>query len=277
MPLFGVELKIDHATIAGRDLAAMQRALKDAGIPSESGGPHANHATEMALVSFPDGSYLELIAIQAHADPDALAAHAWHKFLEGNAGPCAWAVRPDDLSAEALRLRGRGVAVTPVIRNGRRRPDGVELQWETVQAGEGDGNFLPFMIHDFTPRARRAFPSGSPTTTNYKGVSKIVLGVRDLDAAIKRYEDAYGLPAPITQEDARFGARLAWFADTPVVLAAPLTPQSWLAARIARFGEAPCAFILQSARPRPASGSAWFGRPVSWLSPGAADWRLGVE
>ena len=88
------QLHIDHATVAGKSLQAMREALRAAGVPSEYGGPHSNHATEMALASFPDGSYLELIAIQPHANPAAVTAHYWHNFLESDGGPCAWAIRP---------------------------------------------------------------------------------------------------------------------------------------------------------------------------------------
>ena len=72
--LFAVDLKIDHVTVAGSDLKKMQSDLSAIGIPSSYGGPHSNRATEMALISFPDGSYLELIAIQANADPQMAAA-----------------------------------------------------------------------------------------------------------------------------------------------------------------------------------------------------------
>src|SRR5208282_4763947 len=143
------------------------------------GGPHSNHATEMALASFPDGSYLELIAIQPKADPAALAAHYWHKFMEGDAGPCAWAIRPVNYVTEAERLRKTGVAVTDWRKSGRQRPDGVQLDWETVQVGPTNGGFFPFLIHDFTPRENRAFPSGRPTTSDFTGVEKVVIGVRD--------------------------------------------------------------------------------------------------
>ena len=104
------QLSVDHVTVAGRDLKAIESALAAAtGITAEYGGPHSNHATEMSLVSFPDGSYLELIAIQTKADPAALAAHEWHKFLEADAGPCSWAVRPSDIAREAERLRAAAV------------------------------------------------------------------------------------------------------------------------------------------------------------------------
>ena len=281
LPLMAAELQVDHVTVAGRDLRAMRRALEAAGLSDEYGGPHANHATEMALTSFPDGSYLELIAIQPQADPAAVVANQWHVCLEGDGGPCGWAVRPTDLAAEAARLRAAGVSVTALMKNGRRRPDGVQLEWETAQVGAGNGNFFPFLIHDFTPRDRRAYPSGKPTTNGYTGVERVVLGVMDLDRAIAQYERAYRLPAPQRQDDPGFGGRIAWFSGTPVILAAPSGPQSWLMDRLRRFGETPCAFILGAGKgagsPATKTTSSWFGKSIAWLAPETLGWRLGVE
>jgi hypothetical protein len=232
----------------------------------------------MALTSFPDGSYLELIAIQPNADPAAVAAHEWHKQLQGNGGPCAWAVRPADLGAEVQRLHGAGIAVSEAKKNGRLRPDGAKLEWEAAQVGSGNGNFFPFLIHDFTPRERRAYPSGKPTTTDFTGVSKVVIAVKDLDASIAQFRRAYGFPAPERQDDPEFGAKLAWFRGTPVVLATPLSPQSWLEARIREFGETPCAFILGAARVMDVhKPAAWFGRHVVWADSAKLGWHLGFE
>ncbi len=253
-PMLPQQLKVDHVTIAGRDLGAMRRALEAAGLPSENGGPHSNHATEMALTSFPDGSYLELIAIQPQADPAALAAQAWSKFLKDDGGPCAWAIRADDLGAGG-------------IRNGRRRPDGVQLEWETTEIG-GRGTFFPFLIHDLTPRELRAYPSGKPLVTNLTGVAKVFLAVKDLDAASAQFERAYSLPAPERRDDSAFGAKLAWFKGTPVVLATPLTPQSWLTERLQRYGEAPCAFVL---------GRVKRQKQITWLDSATLGWHLGLE
>lgn len=279
--MVAAELKVDHVTVAGRDLGALERGMRAVGLPFEYGGPHANHATEMALISFPDGSYLELIAIQPHADPAAVAANQWSKCLQGNGGPCGWAARPADLAAEAARLHAAGVRVTKPARNGRKRPDGVELEWETAEVGVGNGNFFPFLIHDFTPRERRAYPSGKPTDSNFSGISKVVLAVEQLDVASAQFEQAYGLRPPERQDDAAFGAHLAWFPGTPVVLAAPLGPNSWIADRLRRFGETPCAFVLghgeRGAVAPLREGGAWFGRRVSWFSPEVLGWRLGVE
>lgn len=277
--MYSQNLKVDHATVAGRDLRAMQRALEAAGIKSEYGGPHSNHATEMALTSFPDGSYLELIAIQPGADPKAVAAHEWRKSLEGDAGPTAWAVRPADLADEVARLRKAGISASEPRKNGRKRPDGVQLDWETAQIGPGNGTFFPFLIHDFTPRERRAYPGGKPTTTQWTGITKVVLAVNDLDRSVQEFQRAYALAAPERQDDGTFGAKLAWFRGTPVVLAAPLAAQSWLRARLDQFGEAPCAFVAGS--PGVITGgprlSNWFGKSVMWADPQRLGWHLGFE
>jgi hypothetical protein len=273
------QFHIDHVTVAGKNVEAMiQRLRSVGGITAQYGGPHSNHATEMALASFADGSYLELIAIQPKADPAALAAHYWHKFMEADAGPCAWAIRPVDFPAEVERLRKAGVAVTGPNKSGRKRPDGVQLDWETAQVGPSNGGFFPFMIHDFTPRDNRAFPSGKATTSDWTGMVKVVIGVQDLDAAVVRYRSAYGLPEPQRQEDAAFGAKLAWFPGTPVVLASPDNSNSWLNSRLQRLGEAPCAFILGSKRSMTGSkASSWFGQSMLWADSDGLGWHLGFE
>jgi hypothetical protein len=283
MPLLlgAADMTIDHVTVAGKDLKQMEANLAAVGIKCEYGGPHSNHATQMALTSFPDGSYLELIALQEQPDPQALAAHYWSKQMEANAGPCAWAVRGKDLEAEVKRLQAAGVAVSSPARSGRVRPDGARLDWEAAQVGkEPNGTFFPFLIRDFTPRPQRAFPGGKPTTKDFGGITRVVIAVRDLKAAVTRFREAYGLPDPIQQADAGFEAHLAFLGGTPVVLAAPLNPQSWLAARLDQFGEGPCAFILRVRKEGPykaASKTRWFGADVSWFDTGKLGWRLGYE
>jgi hypothetical protein len=217
----------------------------------------------MAVTSFPDGSYLELIALQTNPDRKALAAHYWSKPMLGNAGPTAWAVRSKDVAREVERLSTAGIAVASPLKSGRKRPDGTQLDWETARIGdEPQGTFFPFLIRDFTPREARAFPSGHPTTTEYSGVKQVVIAVRDLKASIARYQKAYALPAPTQRDDANLSAHLATFTGTPVVLAQPLNTKSWIAERIEKFGEGPCAFVLGSSR-------------TTWFDSNKLGWHLG--
>ena len=279
IPLCGAEMKIDHATIAGAKLADMRAAFTAAtGIPTEYGGPHSNHATEMALASFPDGSYVELMAIQEHADPAAVAAHVWGQFLKADAGPCAFALRSTDVSAEIQRLSRAGVGVSGVEKSGRTRPDGVVLSWETANVGSGPrGSVLPFLIRDFTPRENRVYPSGKPTSKRFGGVGLVVVGVRSLAESIAQYRTAFQLPEPKRQRDQAFGANLAWFEGTPVVLAEPLTPDSWLARRVALYGNSPAALILTTASAIAGwKPSDWFGNSLFWNDDSRFGWRLGA-
>jgi len=275
------DLKIDHATVAGRDLKKMQAALEAVGVTCAYGGAHTNHATEMALASFPDGSYLELMGLQAAADPHAVEQHEWSKYLTGDAGPCAWAVRAPDLAAEAQRLKAAGIAVSAPSEGGRQRPDGVRLEWKTAGIGpETRGTFFPFLIQDVTRRDLRAYPQGKPTDRDWRGVTRVVIAVKNLDDAVARFRKAYNAPAPIKQVDQDFGAQLALVGNVPVVLAQPLASDSWLAVRLERFGEGPCAFILAGThwnKVHTAARTRWFGAEIAWADPAALGWWLGFE
>jgi hypothetical protein len=271
------ELRIDHVTIAGTSLATMRQAFGAAtGVAPEYGGAHANHATEMALASFPDGSYLELMGLQQRADPAEVAAHPWSRFLRANAGPCAFALRVSDVGAELARIKAAGISVGELQESGRTRPDGFVLSWETANVGPGArGSLFPFLIRDFTPREKRV---GPPTTTRFGGVAKVVVGVEDFDRAIAGYRLAYGLAEPRRQTDEVFGAELAWFAGTPIVLARGLHPNSWLSRRVAAYGDAPCAFLVSaSTGPMDTTKAEWFGRNVLWANESKLGWRLGFE
>jgi hypothetical protein len=138
------------------------------------------------------------------------------------------------------------------------------------------GTFFPFLIRDFTPREARAFPSGKPTTAEFSGVARVVIGVRDFEKAIAQYRATYDLPEPKRQSDPKFGARLAWMEGSPVILAAPLSSRSWLTPRLDQFGDGPCALILKRVK-SPTSGTKWFGRTVSWFDTAKLGWRLGFE
>jgi hypothetical protein len=272
-------LSLDHATVAGTNLDALRKALtRELGVPTEYGGPHSNHATEMALVSFPDGSYLELMGIQAQADPVAVSMHVWNKFLEHNGGPCAFALRVSDINAEVRRLQAAGISAGAPEASGRTRPDGLKIAWETVNVGTGNrGSFFPFLISDQTPRENRAYPSGKPTTDRFQGIAKVVVGVHDLKAAIAEYRKAFGLAEPLRQHDAGFAADLAWFEGTPIVLAQGDSANSWLSRRVQEYGDAPCAFILKANSGFVGSPSRWFDGYIFWADEAGLGWRLGME
>lgn len=274
-------MKIDHVTIAGRALAPLRRAFAALGLETEYGGPHSNQITHMDLLGFDDGSYIELIStLQPGAE-----SPWWDRHIAHDGGPCAWAVRVDDIEREAARVAALGLPVEGPTYYHRRRPDGTLVEWDLAFLGDHEaGAKLPFLIADRTPRHYRVRPSPGVSGSELAGVEKVVLGVERLEAAVDLFRRVYGWPAPEAAEDAAFGARLAGFGDQPVILAEPLSADTWLADRLARLGESPCAYLLGSrdfaaslGRGAQPARSGWFRQRLAWFPweapPGT---RLGV-
>src|SRR5581483_7178224 len=235
-------LKVDHASICASQLDRLRRAFANVKLTTDYGGPHASGGTHMALLGFDGGSYLELIAPMK---PGGADASPWGKMIAGDAGTCAWAVGTNDIQGEVNRLKQAGLSTNGPAAGSRRRPDGQLIQWQTAQLGPGGaGSVLPFMIEDKTPRELRVQPSASVRGSGLAGIAVVVIGVNDLDASIALFRKAYALPRPEFAEQKEFGARLACFPATPVILAAPSDHTGWLAKRLEAYGESPVAFLL---------------------------------
>jgi len=262
-------LQVDHVTICGADLGALQDAWARLGLAAEYGGPHASGGTHMAILGLEDGSYVELVApLKAGVATES----GWSKLMLANAGACAWAVGSADIRKDVDALKAAGLPVDGPFPGGRKKPDGRVLEWRTAALGtEQAGAMLPFMIQDVTPREWRARPSASAGQMGLSGVAAVVLGVKDMDAAIALFRKAYGWPAPAREEHPEFGAKLAHFRGTPVILAGALQTDGWLAKRLQELGECPVAFLFSardfdqaSAKAKPAS-RAWFGFKLAWF------------
>ncbi|MFQ5937467.1 MAG: VOC family protein, partial [Acidiferrobacterales bacterium] len=276
-----MKLKIDHVTIAGSRLEPLQQAFADAGLTTDYGGPHSNNITHMSLLGFDDGSYIELISTLAPGQHSPW----WHEHIVGDGGPCAWALEVDNVATEVQRVSALGVAVDGPHHYSRQRPDGTLIEWDLAVLGDqGMGALLPFIIKDRTPRHYRVSPSASVVNSELTGVATVVLGVRELEQAVALFRKVYNLPSPEYQESPDFGTVLARFGAQPLTLAAPLGSQGWLSARLARFGETPCAYLLgtrdirkSAERFRLCKTKAWFSQDVAWFDSGALTaLRLGV-
>lgn len=261
-------LRIDHATLAASSLERLEDAFAAAGLPTAYGGMHSNGVTEMSLLGFRDGSYVECIST---AEPD-VESPLWDTHIRNDGGPCAWAVRAEDITAEATRLRDAGITVSGPEPMARERPDGVELAWELAVPGEGEpGATLPFFIADETPREWRVSPTPAAADSELTGIERVVLGVGDADRAAERFRRAFpDLPEPVREAGEPFGATLVQFPGSPPVLAEPAAG-SWLAERLEQLGPSPCGLLLGTTdveRSAERFGldarASWEGREVGW-------------
>ncbi|MFI5382503.1 MAG: VOC family protein [Tepidisphaerales bacterium] len=275
-----VILELDHVSICGSNLDALRQTFTDVGLTPDFGGPHGNGVTQMALIGFDDGTYVELIA---PVKPGVTEGSEWGKFMSGDAGTCAWAVGTNVLLQQVDRLKKAGIAVTVPQRGSRKRPDGMSVEWMTADAGPGTpGSMLPFMIEDETPRAWRVQTSASVQGAPVAGVESVVLGVNNLDAAIVLFRKAYGWAEPLTETQKDFG-KLAYFPGEPVILAAPLNG-GWLPEQLGKFGETPVAILLgtrdfaaATKKYKLSVTKTWFGQKVAWFDAGKLKGvRLGV-
>lgn len=238
-----MKLTVDHVTLGAYRLEALANAFAAAGLAADYGGLHSNGITHMSQVAFDDGSYVELVSVSRPGQPSPW----WQEHIVREGGPCAWAVRVDDVDTAVQRLKARDITVGDATYLERKRPDGKTVEWDLAFVGDlGAGAMHPFIIKDRTARELRVPDSESVAGSELTGVHKVVLGVDDVAAASEIFQDAYDLPPPhrSSVEDGRLN--MALFPGEPLILISPATQDGWLARRLAQFGPTPCAFFLGS-------------------------------
>jgi catechol 2,3-dioxygenase-like lactoylglutathione lyase family enzyme len=168
---------LDHAVIAVHDLDATIQDYHSLGFTVVQGGTHANRATHNALITFSNGTYLELLT--ATHQPPLPGMIDFSILLRHGEGLVGFALRSNDLDADAARLRADGFAVNEVIPGERRREDGTLVRWKLALLDDG---FAPFLIQDITPQERRI--STDPSVTTHAnaalGLCGVEIAVHDL-------------------------------------------------------------------------------------------------
>ncbi len=264
-----MKLEIDHVTLAASRLEALAGAFAAIGLAADYGGMHSNGVTHMSQVGFDDGSYVELVSVLRPGQPSPW----WQEHIVHEGGPCAWAVRVEDVDGEVQRLRARGVTAGDAAHMQRRRPVGQTVEWDLAFVGTlGAGAMYPFVIKDRTPRELRVPGSESVTGSELTGVHRVVLGVEDVAAASEIFQDAYNLPPPDRMSAEQGELNLALFPGEPLILMSPAAQDGWLAERLALFGPTPCAFLLGSRdldasreRSRLGEVQSWGDGSVAWF------------
>jgi catechol 2,3-dioxygenase-like lactoylglutathione lyase family enzyme len=176
---------IDHVVILVDKLAQAIEAYEALGFTVLVGGEHADGSTHNALVSFADGSYLELLAFTCEAPK-----HRWWRHHTSGEGLIDFALLPGDTEADVVAARERGLEMNGPFEGGRMRPDGERLRWKTAMATTED---LPFLCGDVTPRSLRVAGGAATDHQNgVRGMREIVVAVAEPAASRKRYQQLLG-------------------------------------------------------------------------------------
>lgn len=274
-----MDATLDHVMFAWDDIDDAVDVFDGVELPPEYGGEHDDLPTEMAMLGFEDGTYLELIAPTDPGNPP----DAWPEAMF-SAGPCRWCLRTDALQREVDRLADAGATVHGPTESSRERPDGTVVEYEEAVYGiEGTFWRLPFLVRDLTPSRHRVQQSDALAETALTGIVEVVVAVADLEDAIEQFRRLHGYPAPQRDDHDAFGATLATFPGQPVTLATPLGGDTRLAERLESFQPGPCAVLLGSsdfattASEHPVTEpTEWFGSRLAWFDAPELERRVGV-
>jgi catechol 2,3-dioxygenase-like lactoylglutathione lyase family enzyme len=232
---------IDHLVIVVRDLSAAAKRYEGLGFTVVPGGRHPV-GTHNALIAFPDGSYLELIAFY---EPNS--QHKWWEPLQRGGGLVDFCLQTNDLGGDTAAFRRAGVEIDDPSPLSRMRPDGYHLKWVlSIPRGAHKG-VAPFLIEDETPRAER-IPRQTRHPNGATGIATVTVAASDLAPVRGWYAAVLGQAGrEVTRDDLEAAGagftvgphRLEFV--TPRTATSPL--QGWLRAR----GSSPYAATLRTA------------------------------
>ncbi len=216
-------MRFDHAIIAVLDLDVATADFKQLGFTTVYGGEHGGGLTHNTLITFADGTYLEVVAPtrpELLSNPPEPGPGNYLFFFDGGEGYAGFALHTDELDAVVSRVRKSGIEIADPGSGGRVRTDGVELAWRSAFPL---GSYSPFFMTDENPRELRvrtdpdiiSHPNGA------LGIRRVLSVVSDLDAGVNRWTAMLGespTPGPVIE-----GAETAAFkiGTFEAVVAAP--------------------------------------------------------
>jgi catechol 2,3-dioxygenase-like lactoylglutathione lyase family enzyme len=240
-------LGIDHIVIVVNDLEQAAKDFEQLGFTVVPGGQHPV-GSHNVLISFRDGSYIELIAFYREA-----ADHRWWQPLRQGERLVDFCLQTNDLKGDTEKLRAAGVAINDPVPWSRTRPDGYELKWLLSLATGKHRGIAPFLIQDLTPRDERV-PRQIGHANGVSGIARLILAVDDL-ATIERWYTAICGATGERVSDAKLHAKGRRYAIGPhaVDFMTPDDTRSPLTNWLRLHGPSPYAAILLGKSPAPAT------------------------
>jgi catechol 2,3-dioxygenase-like lactoylglutathione lyase family enzyme len=234
---------IDHIVIVVNDLEQAAKDYQQLGFTVVPGGKHPV-GSHNVLISFADGSYLEIIAFYR-----AAIEHRWWDPLQKGERLVDFCMQTNDLQGDTLKLRAAGIAINDPVPWSRSRPDGYELKWLLSLAQGSHRGVAPFLIQDVTPREERI-----PQTFDHKngamGIDTVTVAVGELSEVQRWYKNVLGHDGTaITDKTLKAKGIRYQIGPHKLDFLAPLEPQSPLIDWLRTFGPSPYAAALRKNLP----------------------------
>jgi hypothetical protein len=207
-------LSLDHVILVVSDLQIATSQFTQLGFSVIAGGVHSGGLTHNALIPFPDGTDLELLAtrrgsmfktLQLLRKLRLLGIYTANETainqrligdLASGVGINDYSLLSMDLVHDLSLMQDRGATFTNPIPGGRIRPDGNEINWRTAVPDTVD---LPFLIDDLTPREIRVPNVENDHHANgILGIKGIIVLVTNLVESMAHYRAMLALE-PVTQ------------------------------------------------------------------------------
>src|SRR5215475_10907558 len=141
-----VPKELDHILLGCSDLERGIAWVEErTGVKAAFGGVHPGRGTQNALLSLGERRYLEIIApdLKQESTGNEIAS-----FVATLAEPklVTWAVHPGSAVEMAQKLAKEKLPAAGPTPGSRKRPDGSELHWSTVNLENNLDGLLPFFI-----------------------------------------------------------------------------------------------------------------------------------
>jgi catechol 2,3-dioxygenase-like lactoylglutathione lyase family enzyme len=233
---------IDHIVIVVNNLEQAANDYERLGFTVIPGGKHPV-GSHNALVSFADGSYIEIISFDREARD-----HRWWEPLQKGERLVDFCMQTNDLQGDTLKLRTAGVAIKDPVPWSRTRPDGYELKWLLSLTQGSHRGVAPFLIQDVTPREER-IPQRFDHKNGATGIGSLTVAVEELAAAQRWYDAVLGYPGTTIADEKLQGKGIRYpIGSHTLDFLMPLQPQSPLINWLRTFGPSPYAATLHSSR-----------------------------
>ncbi|ADB52790.1 VOC family protein [Conexibacter woesei] len=196
---------IDHVMVGVTDLASSAERHRRLGFAVSRGGEHEGLGSVNELILFGGRTYVELMAVR---DREAFGSGMFDgerflglldRFAEV---PTALVLANDDLDRLRERLARVGVAMEPPIAVQRLDDEGRPVRWRLLlPSGRVWRDPRPIFIEWLTDR--HPADAAVPHANGALSLSRVTLAVPDLDAQVRLYGEALGVPIEHDGDGAR--------------------------------------------------------------------------